>query len=318
MGHSHIHDHVGGDGRGHAHGLGAGARAGARHKRRLLAALVVLAVVMVAEVVAAFVANSLALLSDAGHMLTDSAALGLAALASRIALRPATEKHSFGLERAEALAAAVNALVMLAIVASIVIGAMGRLADPPTVRAGTVILVGGLGLVVNLGVAFVLTRGERTLNVRGALLHVMGDLLGSVAAVASGLIIWSTGWSTIDPVLSLVIAALILFSSLNLLRDVLNVFLEGVPRHVDLPAVGRRMAEVEGVHEVHDLHIWSISSSTTALSAHVVIEDLGAWNGILPELLRVLEKEFDIGHATLQPEPAVLARVPVSEIGRGH
>lgn len=270
------------------------------------------------EAVAGWWANSLALLSDAGHMLTDSAALGLAALASRIALRPATEKHSFGLERAEALAAAVNALVMLAIVAGIVIGAMGRLADPPTVRAGTVILVGGLGLVVNLGVAFVLTRGERTLNVRGALLHVMGDLLGSVAAVASGLIIWSTGWSTIDPVLSLVIAALILFSSLNLLRDVLNVFLEGVPRHVDLPAVGRRMAEVEGVHEVHDLHIWSISSSMTALSAHVVIEDLGAWNGILPELLRVLEKEFDIGHATLQPEPAVLARVPVSEIGRGH
>lgn len=270
------------------------------------------------EALAGWWANSLALLSDAGHMLTDSAALGLAAIAARIALRPATEKHSFGLERAEAVAAAVNALLMLAIVAGIVVGAIGRLAAPPDVKAGAVVLVGSLGLVVNLGVAFVLTRGERTLNVRGALLHVMGDLLGSVAAIASGAIIWFSGWSLIDPVLSLLIGALILFSSLNLLRDVLHVLLEGVPRYLDLPEVGRRMARVEGVHEVHDLHIWSISSSTTALSAHVVIEDLGAWNGILAELLRVLEREFHISHATLQPEPAVLARVPVSEIGRGR
>lgn len=268
------------------------------------------------EALAGWWANSLALLSDAGHMLTDSVALGLAALAARVALRPATEKHTFGLERMEAVAAAVNALLMLAIVASIVIGALGRLAEPPVIRAGAVILVGGLGLVVNLGVAWVLTRGERTLNVRGALLHVMGDLLGSVAALASGVIIWLSGWTLIDPVLSLVIAALILFSSLNLLRDVLHVLLEGVPKDLDLPEVGRRMAMVEGVHEVHDLHIWAISSSTTALSAHVVIEELGAWNGVLHELLRVLHEEFGIDHATLQPEPAVLARVPVSEVGK--
>lgn len=282
--------------------------------RRLVGAVAITLGFAAVEAAAGWWANSLALLADAGHMVTDSVALGLAAVAAKVALRPATERHSFGLERMEAIAAAVNALVMLAIVAGIVVGAVGRFTEPPSVRAGTVILVGSLGLVVNLGVAWVLTRGERTLNIRGALLHVMGDLLGSIAAVASGLIIWATGWSTIDPVLSLVIAALILFSSLNLLRDVLNVLLEGVPKHVDLPAVGRRMAQVEGVHEVHDLHIWSISSSTTALSAHVVIEELGAWNGILNELLRVLREEYAIEHATLQPEPAVLARVPVDKL----
>lgn len=282
--------------------------------RRLLWALAITLGFAGVEAFAGWWANSLALMSDAGHMVTDSTALALAAIAARIALRPATERHSFGLERAEAVAAAVNALLMLAIVAGIVFGAIARLADPPEVRAGTVILVGALGLAVNLGVAWVLTRGERTLNVRGALLHVMGDLLGSVAALASGVIIWLGGWTVVDPVLSLLIAALILFSSLNLLRDVLNVLLEGVPEHLDLPAVGRRMAQVEGVHEVHDLHIWAISSSTTALSAHVVIEELGSWNGILHELLRVLREEFGIEHATLQPEPAVLARVPVEEL----
>lgn len=270
------------------------------------------------EALAGWWANSLALFSDAGHMLTDSVALGLAAVAARVAQRPATEKHTFGLERMEAVAAAVNALLMLAIVAGIVIGAVERLASPPDVRAGAVILVGGLGLVVNLAVAWILSRGERNLNVRGALLHVMGDLLGSVAAVASGVVIWLTGWSPIDPVLSLLIGALILFSSLNLLREVLHVLLEGVPPNLDLRAVGRRMAQVEGVREVHDLHIWTISSSTTALSAHVVIEDLGVWHGVLTDLLQVLKREFDIDHATLQPEPEILARVAVGDIGHGR
>ena len=175
----------------------------------------------------------------------------------------------------------------------------GKLHSP---AAGVVTAVALLGLVINLGVAWLLAHGESTLNTRAALLHVMGDLLGSVAALASGLVIQYTGWTPADPLLSLFICALILFSTLRLAREAVHTLLEGVPQGLTLQEVGQRMAAVEGVESVHDLHIWSLSSRHAALSAHVVVHDLEAWPRILAALLERLQADFEIGHATLQPE----------------
>lgn len=298
--HDHAHDHHGHH--SHAHG----------HLGWALAFTLGFAVV---EAIAGWWAGSLALLGDAGHMVTDASALGLAALAGIIAAGGATRTHSFGLGRIEVLAAAVNALFMLAIVTGIVIGAVQRLQAPMPVNGPVVALVAGLGLVINCLVLWTLSRGEQDLNTRGALLHVMGDMLGSVAALASGLVIWATGWLSIDPILSLVICVVILMSSLRLLWEALHVFMEGVPRHIDLREVGEAMAGVEQVCSVHDLHIWNLSSREVALSAHVVLRDMQAWQPVLGQLRQLLDLRFAIRHATLQPELPEEVRIPLSEIG---
>jgi cobalt-zinc-cadmium efflux system protein len=274
----------------------------AGNQRLLTLALALTLTFAAVEAVGGWLAGSLALMGDAGHMLTDATALGLAALAARMAQRPASDRHSFGLGRLEVLAAMINGVFMLAIVAGIAWAAVGRLLEPSPVNGPVVLVIGGLGLVVNLVAAWLLHGGEG-LNVRGALLHVLGDLLGSVAAIASGIIIMVTGWMAADPILSLVICALILFASLNLLRDGVHVLLEGVPGHLDLPEVGERLAAETGVHSVHDLHIWVPDSGMTALSAHVVVTDLRDWDILLDRLHSVLREEFHIEHATLQPEP---------------
>lgn len=257
----------------------------------------------VVEVLAGWWSGSLALLGDAGHMFSDSTALGLAALAAWVARRPPSTRHSYGLGRAEVVAALVNALLMLAVVTGIVVHAVERLQSPVPVRGAAVLGVAALGLGVNVGVALLLSRGGGGLNVRAALLHVLGDLLGSVAALLSGAVILYTGWTPIDPLLSLLICAIILFSSLRLLREALHILMEGVPAHITLEEVGRRMAASDGVREVHDLHVWTLSSGHVALSAHVVVEDLGAWPAVLAGLRVRLEEEFGITHTTLQPEP---------------
>ncbi|MFA9461936.1 cation diffusion facilitator family transporter [Thiohalorhabdus sp. Cl-TMA] len=284
--HSHGHDHD--------HGAG--------NDRRLLWALALTLGFAAVEAVGGWLSGSLALLGDAGHMLTDSVSLGLAALAARVARKPPTTRHSFGLGRVEVLTALVNGVFMLAVVGGIAVAALERFAHPQEVAGGMVLVVAGLGLLVNLGAAWLLHGGEG-LNVRGAMLHIMGDLLGSVAALTSGAVILLTGWMPIDPILSLLICALILFASFNLLREGLHVLMEGVPPHLDLPEVGRTLAAVEGVHSVHDLHIWVPDSGMTALSAHVVVQDLKDWEVLLDRLHNVLRREFNIEHATLQPEP---------------
>ncbi|HKJ70551.1 MAG TPA: cation diffusion facilitator family transporter [Gammaproteobacteria bacterium] len=288
--HSHSHDHS----HGHDHG--------ATNERRLTLALLLTLGFAGVEAVGGWLAGSLALLGDAGHMLTDTTALGLAAFASYMARRPPSDRHSYGLGRLEVLAALVNGVFMLAIVAGIAWAAVGRLLQPEPVHGIAVLVIGGLGLLVNLGAAWLLHGGDG-LNVRGALLHVLGDLLGSVAAVASGAVILLTGWMQADPILSLVICALILLASVNLLRDGVHVLLEGVPAHLDLPEVGERLAAEDGVQSVHDLHIWVPDSGMTALSAHVVVTDLRDWPTLLDRLHAVLRDEFHIEHATLQPEP---------------
>lgn len=268
------------------------------------------------EAVAGWMSNSLALLGDAGHMVTDSVSLGLAAVAARLAQRPASEKHSYGFGRAEVVSALVNAVFMLAIVGGIVYSAIGRLQDPPPIKGMMVLVVAGIGLVINLVVAKILHSGEQTLNVRGALLHVMGDLLGSVAALASGAVILLTGWTPVDPILSLFISALILLSALRLLRDAFHVVMEGVPPEIDLAKVGHSMAHVEGVRSVHDLHIWRLDSHTIALSAHVIVDNLSKWEPVLRGLKKHLDEAYGIDHITLQPETVEEVAFPVETLRR--
>ncbi|SHF00655.1 cobalt-zinc-cadmium efflux system protein [Microbulbifer donghaiensis] len=290
--HEHVH---------HRHGSG--------HLRPLVWGLIITFVFAIVEAVGGWLSGSLALLGDAGHMATDSLALALGAVAALLAQRPADRELSFGWGRAEVLAAIVNAVFMLLIVIGICYAAVGRLRAPQPVQGGTVMLIAFIGLLVNLLVAWTLHRGEQTLNIRGALLHVMGDLLGSVAALISGAVIYFTGWLPIDPLLSMLICLLILVSSLRLLRDAVDVLMERVPRELSLPVVGETLAAVEGVRSVHDLHIWRLDSSTVSLSAHIVVDDLQAWPAVLERLRETLIKRFDIDHITLQPEPLSLAGV---------
>lgn len=247
-------------------------------------------------------ANSLALLSDAGHMLTDTSALLIASLGAWLAQRAPSPRHSYGLGRAEFVAALVNGLLMLAVAAVIVIHAVERMQQPLEVKGGVVVVVAFIGLLLNVLVLYLLGHGAEDLNRRAAALHVMSDLLASIAALLSGLVILFTGWTLVDPVLSLLIVVFILVSALRLLREALHGLMEGVPLGMSLSAIGTDMAARPGVRSVHDLHIWSLSSRQLALSAHVVLDDLGQWDAILADLREMLEHQHGITHVTLQPE----------------
>lgn len=223
--------------------------------RKLMLATVLTLGFALVEAATGWWSGSLALLSDAGHMVTDAAALVIAALAGALARRGPSPKHSYGFGRAQLVAALVNGLFMLAVVAAIIVQAISRLANPVVVQGEAVAAVALVGLLLNIVVAWMLSHGERDLNVRAALLHVMGDLLGSLAALVSGIVVWTTGWFAVDPALSLVIALLIVYSSLKLVREAFHGLMEGVPLHLSLEEIGKAMAGVEGVTSVHDLHI---------------------------------------------------------------
>ena len=283
--------------------------------RTLAVAVIVTLAFAAVEALAGWWSGSLALLGDAGHMLTDAVALLIAALAARVALLPPSARHSYGMARAELVAAFVNAAFMLTVVGMLVVEGIARLLDPVEVEGTTVAVVAGAGLVLNLGVAWMLSRGGRDLNVRAALLHVVGDALGSVAALVSGVVVMLTGWTRIDPALTFVIAGLIGFSSIRLAREALHGLMEGVPFHLSLPEIGKAMAGVPGVLSVHDLHVWSISSERVALSAHVVLGGMDRWNGVLAGLRTLLKARFGIEHITLQPETA---DVTVQTLVRGN
>ncbi|MBK7565473.1 MAG: cation transporter [Propionivibrio sp.] len=293
MSDSHQHDHS------HSHHDHHHADAGPRLIWALLLTLGFAAI----EAVAGFWSGSLALLGDAGHMVTDSASLGLAAFAVWLARRPPSRRHTYGLGRVETLAALLNVLFMVLVVVGISVAAIRRFLEPASINGEAVTLVAVVGLLVNVGVAWLLMHGEQTMNTRGALLHVLGDLLGSVAALVSGAVIMYTGWMPIDPLLSLLICLLVLVSSLRLLREVLRALLEGVPAHLSVDRIGQALAAVPGVSSVHDLHIWTLSSNRVALSAHLVVETLASWSEVLAAAQHVLAHE-GIAHATLQPELA--------------
>jgi len=295
--HGHRHAHAGDAGHGHRPigEDGSGAR------RALWTALAITLGFSVVEAVGGWMAGSLALLSDAGHMVTDAAALGLALFADAIARRPPSKRASYGYGRAEVLAAFVNAMAMLAVVAAIAIEAVRRLLDPTPVAGGLLIGVALAGLAANLVAAWLLSRVSGSLNTRGAFLHVLGDLLGSLAAVIAGGVILATGWTPIDPILSLAVSLLILRSTWQLLKQSTGVLMEGVPVHLDYDAIGRSLAALPGVIDVHDLHIWNMTAEGVALSAHLSLARGDDWLATLAQARRILAAEYGIRHATLQP-----------------
>ncbi|WP_313951628.1 cation diffusion facilitator family transporter [Accumulibacter sp.] len=288
---AHDHQH---DGHAHHHGADAGPR--------LIWALVLTLGFAAVEALTGFWSGSLALLGDAGHMVTDSASLGLAAFAAALAKRPPTQRHTYGYGRVETLAALANVVFMVLVVVAISVVAVRRILEPGAVNGEAVTIVAAIGLCLNIGVAWLLMHGEQTMNTRGALLHVLGDLLGSVAALVSGAVIMWTGWTPVDPLLSLLICALMLVSSLRLLREVLQALMEGVLVSLSTEQVGRLLASVPGVASVHDLHIWTLSSNRIALSAHLVVESLAHWPAVLAASRHALAEQ-GITHVTLQPEP---------------
>lgn len=301
----HAHDHS----HNHSHQHSAAGRA-------LGIALILTLGFSVVELIAGWRAGSLALMADAGHMVTDGASLGLSALAAWLASLPPSRRHTYGLGKSELLAALINAVSMLVVVLVIGWAAWQRLQSPALIDGATVGVVAVIGLVINLLVAWILSRGEQNLNVRAALLHVMGDALGSVAAIVAGGVIYFTGWTPIDPLLSLLIGGLILSSSVRLLKEALHGTLDGVPAHIDLDDLGRKLASISGVGEVHDLHVWPIGAERLALSAHVRLADLNSWPQILAELSEIAEHQ-GIEHVTFQPEPIRTIRAePVNFIRR--
>lgn len=296
--HTHSHDHAGA---GHAHHD----HVHAASSKTLFIALLLTFVFAGIEALVGWWSGSLALLADAVHMLTDASSLGLAAAAAWLARRPPSLRHSWGFARAEVLAALVNSVLMLILLGFIVHEAIGRLGAPREIEGGAVVGVASIGLMVNLLVAWLLSRGTQTLNSRAALLHVLGDALGSVAAIAAGLVILITGWTPIDPLLSMLVALLILVSALRLVREAVHVLMEGVPFDLRLDVIGRELAALDGVLRVHDLHVWTLASGSVALSAHMDVRTLDAWPRILAEARELLDKRHGIHHVTLQPEMLV-------------
>jgi cobalt-zinc-cadmium efflux system protein len=270
-------------------------------QRALWVALLLTGGFAVVEAAAGVFAGSLALISDAGHMVTDAASFVVALIAAAVTARPPSERASYGYARAEVLAAFVNALAMLGLIVWIAVEAVTRLLTPVPVAGPTVMFVALAGLAVNLVVAFMLSKSSHGINARAALLHVMGDLLGSVAALVAGAVVYWTGWTPMDPILSLVVALLILRSTLALLKESTGVLLEGVPGHVSYDDVGRALAGLPGVTGVHDLHVWQMSAERVALSAHLTLTDGPSWPKVLVAAQRMLARDFGIDHVTLQP-----------------
>jgi cobalt-zinc-cadmium efflux system protein len=267
---------------------------------------VVLALVVVflaVEVVGGLLTNSLALLADAGHMATDAAGLLLALLAIWIARRPATPDRSFGYYRVEIFAAVVNAVVLFGVAAVIVVEAISRFAAPPEVAGLPMLAIAAVGLVVNLVSLRLLHAGaQHSLNLRGAYLEVMGDLLGSVAVIVAAVVIIGTGWAPVDPIASVLVALLIVPRTWSLLREAIEVLLQATPRDVDLGEVRRHLLQAAGVADIHDLHAWTLTSGKRVVSAHVVIESDADPPAVLDELCGCLSDDFDFEHSTIQLE----------------
>ena len=285
---------------GHSHGGGAHSHGGGS-RRALAIAFALNTAFLVAEVVGGLLTGSLALLADAAHMASDSVSLGLALFAAWLAGRPATPNKSFGYKRAEILAALFNGVTLVAISIWIFYEAYRRLFESPEILGGWMLGVAVLGLVVNLAATLVLSRwGGESLNVQGAMRHLFADVLGSIGAIAAALVIIFTGWRYADPIVSVLIGLLVLGSSWKLLRDSVNILLEQAPRSVDVNEVGKKMVEVEGIKEVHDLHVWTITSGFPALAAHVLVGQDDDCHDRRRELEKALYREFGIEHTTLQ------------------
>jgi len=273
-------------------------------ERRLLLALSLTGGYMLAEVAGGLLSGSLALLADAGHMLTDTAALGLAWMAARVARRPPDARRSYGYHRFQVIAALINAVVLLFVVGWIAVEAVERLSAPVQVLGGLMLVVASLGLGVNLVVFWILHGGDRdNLNVRAALLHVLGDLLGSAAAITAAVVILATGWMPIDSILSLFVSALILVSAWRVIKAAVHILMEGTPTEIDLPSLRAALSQgIPGVRDVHHIHVWSLAPGRPLLTLHLRIEESADPARMLRAAQRLLQERFGIDHSTIQIE----------------
>jgi cobalt-zinc-cadmium efflux system protein len=293
------------DQHGHDHVSAAGA-----HRGRLVVVLAITVVVLVAEVVGGLLSGSLALLADAGHLLTDTVGIGLALGAVALAHRPAPASRSYGNFRVEILAALVNGVLLLVVCAAVLVEVVRRLVEPANVLPGPMFVLGILGLLANGAAVLVLRQGQaESLTLRGAYLEVLGDAVGSAAVIGAAVVIWLTGWDRADIVASVVVAALIAPRAVGLLRAAVAVLFESTPPGVDLDELRAHLASVPGVLEIHDLHVWTITSGMPVLSAHVVVEpgamvETCGTGGVLDRLGACVGEHFDVEHSTFQIEPA--------------
>lgn len=295
MGHQHHHHH-------------ATATEVAGNRRRLALALVMTATYMVAEVIGGLASNSLALLADAGHMFSDAAALGLGLVAVVLAQRPATAQRTYGFHRAEILAALTNGAALVAMSVLIAREAWERLAAPPDVRGGLMLAVACGGLAINLTNLVILSGGRNSnLNIRGAWLHVMADTFGSVGAISAGALIYFLGWRWADPVASFIIATLVLYSAWGLVKETLDVLMEGVPKGLSVEEITTALKEISDVRDAHDLHVWSLTSGRNIATVHLIIAEDADHQSIIDEANRTLADRFAIQHATIQVEHDELA-----------
>jgi cobalt-zinc-cadmium efflux system protein len=291
----HSHDHVG----DHAAHAGTGGRKG------LLLALSITLFMMVAEIVGGFLSNSLALLSDAGHMFTDTLALALSFFAMKFADMPATDKKTYGFYRLEILAALLNGVILVLISLFIIYEAYQRILSPPPVQGTLMLIVALIGLIVNIiGALFLVKHRHSTLNIRSAFLHIIGDAVSSVGVIIGGVVIYYTGWFLIDPVLSIMIALGIIAGSYGLVTESVNILLESAPSHINIEAVAAEIAAVKRVREAYHIHIWTITSGVYALSAHVIVDDMPVSGSreMLKDIQHRLAERFKIIHSTIQFE----------------
>jgi cobalt-zinc-cadmium efflux system protein len=303
MAHDHSHQH--------GHGIGAGRAA---ERSALRAALVLIVTFMLVEVVTGVLAHSLALLSDAAHMLTDAVALAVSLFAARLASRPARGAMTYGLGRAEILSAQANGITLLVLSVLIIVEAVSRLVAPPAVRGGPMLVVALVGVVVNLAAARVLARGtgaERSLNVEGSYRHILTDLYGFAATAVAAILILTSGFERADAIASLIVAALLLQAAYSLLVASGRVFMEAAPAGLDPEQIGRELAAVPGVVEVHDLHVWEVTSGFSALSAHVVVRAGEDCHARRRDLQRMLTERFSVRHTTLQVDHEAAEQPPL-------
>ena len=318
--HDHSHGAHDPGGHGHSHGPGGHDHAAHASERSLAIAAALTGTFMVVEAVGGWISGSLALLADAGHMLVDFAGLALAYVAIRMARRPADARRSFGYDRFQILVAYSNGLVLFGIAGFIIYEAWRRLEDPAPILAGPMFVVAVAGLLVNIAAFFVLHGGDKEdLNRRGALLHVLGDMLGSVAAIIASIVIWSTGWTPIDPILSVLVCLLILGNAWRLVRESAHVLLEGSPAGIDGANVAERLGRrVEGLADVHHVHVWMITPKRRAATLHACLAPGADGPAVVRAVKRVLREEFAIGHATVEVESDICADGAIADHDHDH
>lgn len=293
MGHHHGHSH----GHNHSHGHTG-------NKKALFLSFLLITSFMIVEVVGGLLTNSLALLSDAGHMLSDAAALGLSLFAIKLGERKASASKTYGYKRFEIIAAALNGLTLIVISVYIFYEAYQRFWNPPEVLSGGMLIISSIGLLVNIIAAWILMRGDKdeNLNVRSAFLHVIGDMLGSVGAIIAALLMIFFGWGIADPIASVIVAILILISGWRVMKESFHILMEGTPANLEMDKVKSSLLKIPEVAEVHDMHIWSITSGMPMLSCHMVIEGEGVHDTILHHAQSILHDDFEIEHSTIQIE----------------